>query len=38
MGMIARILVGWAATIPLAMLVSVLVYTALMPAYPHNAC
>lgn len=36
--MILRILIGWAATIPLAMLVSVLVFVTLMPSYPPTVC
>ena len=37
--MILKIIIGWAVTIPLAMLVTVLAYAALLPAYePDPVC
>ena len=33
---ILKIVAGWAATIPLAMLVTVLAYTLLLPSYAHD--
>ena len=35
--MILKIVAGWAATIPLAMLVTVLAYKALLPSYARDA-
>ena len=34
--MILKIVIGWAATIPLAMLVTVVTYVALRPSYAHD--